>query len=119
MVDLLEAEKVEKAIAVGHDWYALTLALVDENDKDICNRGSYIVSRLANLKANRFIAFAFFALGYFPPQPNFDFTALATKAKERLGYSPYGYWMTFSAEGADKLIEAHVRFANQDRCHIP
>ncbi|KAI0320410.1 alpha/beta-hydrolase [Amylostereum chailletii] len=90
LIDLLDAEGAGEAVAIGHDW------------------GSVAVSRLANFHADRFIGFAFLAVGYAPPRPKFDPAATAALMKQVLGYVPSGYWPTFSAEGADKLIEGHI-----------
>ncbi|KAF5376026.1 hypothetical protein D9615_007724 [Tricholomella constricta] len=63
VIDILDAEKVEKAVAVGHDW------------------GSILVSRLANYHPDRFIAFAFLAAGYAPPSE--------TKFEDLLAYASF------------------------------
>ncbi|KAF5376027.1 hypothetical protein D9615_007725 [Tricholomella constricta] len=84
VIDILDAEKVEKAVAVGHDW------------------GSILVSRLANYHPDRFIAFAFLG-GYAPPSETKLDTCLQTK--QRVGYEVFGYWSYFAEEGAHKGIE--------------
>ncbi|EPQ53391.1 hypothetical protein GLOTRDRAFT_45684 [Gloeophyllum trabeum ATCC 11539] len=86
LVDILDAEKVEKVISVSHDW------------------GSMAASRLANFYPERVLAFAFFNVPYGPPNPmtaeqrNEHFSKLA-------GYERFGYWFFMASPGADKLIE--------------
>ncbi|KAK7046607.1 epoxide hydrolase [Favolaschia claudopus] len=48
IVDILDAEQIDKVIAIGHDW------------------GSYVVSRILHYFPERVSASAFLAVGYFP-----------------------------------------------------
>ncbi|KZS99628.1 alpha/beta-hydrolase [Laetiporus sulphureus 93-53] len=90
IIDILDAEDVEKAIAIGHDW------------------GCALVSRLANYFPERFIAFAFLAVGYMPPSVPFDYEAALAITKQILGYEAYGYWEFFVRdEEADQIIKDH------------
>ncbi|KZT00187.1 epoxide hydrolase [Laetiporus sulphureus 93-53] len=90
IIDILDAENVEKAIAIGHDW------------------GCALVSRLANYFPERFIAFAFLAVGYMPPSVPFDYEAALAITKQILGYEAYGYWEFFVRdEEADQIIKDH------------
>ncbi|THH28932.1 hypothetical protein EUX98_g5256 [Antrodiella citrinella] len=90
IVDILDAEGVEKAAAVGHDW------------------GSGIVSRLANFFPDRFVGYAFISLWWQAPTPNFDIDQYLAETTATLGYDPFGYWAFLSEKGADKLIEEHI-----------
>ncbi|PFH54714.1 hypothetical protein AMATHDRAFT_52483 [Amanita thiersii Skay4041] len=88
MIDILNLEKVSKVIAVGHDW------------------GCKVVSGLASRHQNTFLGFGFLAVGYIPPNFNFQQSlALSTKV---LGYDNLGYWQFFSEEGVDKLLEHKI-----------
>ncbi|KAG6841799.1 hypothetical protein C0991_006683 [Blastosporella zonata] len=89
VIDILDAENVEKTIAVGHDW------------------GSIVVSRLANYFPERFIAFAFLAVGYVPPS-NDKFDDVFAKTTKLVGYEMFGYWYFFAAEKAPELIEKNI-----------
>ncbi|KDQ63388.1 hypothetical protein JAAARDRAFT_44283 [Jaapia argillacea MUCL 33604] len=89
LVDILDTEKVEKAVAIGHDW------------------GSIIASRLASYHADRFIGYAFLAVGYAPPSPDFDYKKVMAMLKQAIGYE-ISYWDFFTEEGADKVIEEHI-----------
>lgn len=71
-------------------------------------RGAGLCSRLANYRADRFAAFAFFALGYFPPAPDFDVAAINAQSLVKNGYENFGYWNFFAKDEAAKVIEEHV-----------
>ncbi|KAF5339511.1 hypothetical protein D9758_016369 [Tetrapyrgos nigripes] len=90
IIDILDAEKIEQAVVVAHDW------------------GSKTASRLANYFPERFLSYAFLAVGYTKP------TLFATPFEESLnlskavlGYDNHGYWDFFSTEGADQTILEH------------
>ncbi|KAI0060513.1 alpha/beta-hydrolase [Artomyces pyxidatus] len=88
IVDILDAERVAKAILVGHDW------------------GTRVASRLVNFYPDRVAALAFVALAYLQPNPGVDFATIAAEAKQIAGYEVFGYWPFFSSEGADRLLES-------------
>ena len=68
-----------------------------------------MASRLANRYADRFTAFAFLAVWYLPPNTNpTSFEETNALTKQLIGYEIFGYWLFFSAEGSDKIIEDHV-----------
>ncbi|KDQ63387.1 hypothetical protein JAAARDRAFT_202842 [Jaapia argillacea MUCL 33604] len=90
IVTILDNEDVEKVVVIGHDW------------------GAKITSRLASYYPDRFLAFAFLAVGYLPPSPNLDIQQMLTQSKELLGYELFGYWNFFSSEGADRIIENNM-----------
>lgn len=56
------------------------------------HRGSAVVSRLHNYYPDRFSAFAFLSVGYYPPQPDFNVTLANESTKKELGYEQWGYW---------------------------
>ncbi|KAF5338786.1 hypothetical protein D9758_012077 [Tetrapyrgos nigripes] len=91
IIDILDAEGIDKAVVVAHDW------------------GSKTASRLANYFPERFHSYAFLAVGYITP------TFFATPYEESLnlskavlGYENFGYWDFFSSEGADHTILKHL-----------
>lgn len=91
LVCILDAEKVEKVVAVGHDW------------------GTGSVSRLANWYPERVSAYAFFAAAYSPPRPkNFDYGALLARLQQKHGYELFGYWAFFNRDDADQVIQDHI-----------
>ncbi|KAF9487640.1 alpha/beta-hydrolase [Pleurotus eryngii] len=91
LIDILDAEGVTKCIAIGHDW------------------GSRIVARLANLYEHRFIAFAFFAVGYIAPCPTFDMDEVFALTKKLAGHDVLGYWGLLTAPDGPELIEKNFK----------
>ncbi|KAI5122577.1 hypothetical protein M0805_004794 [Coniferiporia weirii] len=90
VIDILDGENASKVISIAHDW------------------GSGLNSRLANYYPERFIAFAFLALGYLPPIPVFDIDAINAMSLEKNGYSKFGYWKFFAEADAAKILEEHI-----------
>jgi hypothetical protein len=72
-------------------------------------RGSALNSRLANRFPDRFLGFAFLALGYFPPSPEFDIDSVLAQSKAAFGYELYGYWPFLSRDDAHEIVERNVR----------
>ncbi|KAI0298752.1 alpha/beta-hydrolase [Multifurca ochricompacta] len=90
IIDILDAEKVEKSILIGHDW------------------GSRVVSRLANAHPDRFIGYTFIAVGYVaPPVAPHDPDAIAAVFKKSIGREGFGYWEFFVEEDAASLVEKY------------
>lgn len=76
-------------------------------------------SRLANYRADRFAAFAFLALGYLPPVPDFNVNVINAKSLSARGYENFGYWNFFAKDEAAKVIENHVSYAGTSvRCGL-
>lgn len=65
-------------------------------------------SRLANYRADRFAAFAFLAVGYLPPAPDFDHKSMNALSLAKRGYENFGYWNFFDRDDAAKVVEDHV-----------
>lgn len=79
-----------------------------QNSLILC-RGCGLASRIVNYHQDRFEAFAFFAIAYFPPTPGkFDLDAINDMSEKVLGYRHFGYWKFFEREDAAKIIEGHV-----------
>ncbi|KAF7304587.1 hypothetical protein HMN09_00861800 [Mycena chlorophos] len=85
VVDILDAEGIDKVIAIGHDW------------------GVRVVSRLINYHSDRLLAAAVLAVGYFPPQA--VGTDITLALKEKLGYDAFAYQRFFVEPGAHLLME--------------
>ncbi|EIW62592.1 alpha/beta-hydrolase [Trametes versicolor FP-101664 SS1] len=91
IVDLLDAEGLDKVIGIGHDW------------------GSVILSRIANLFDERFHAYAWMSAVYWPPQPSpIDIDALIEQLKAQTGDPRYGYWEFFTLDGAHELCDKNI-----------
>ncbi|KAL0576464.1 hypothetical protein V5O48_005507 [Marasmius crinis-equi] len=87
IIDILDAEKIDKAVFIGHDW------------------GSMTTSRIVQYFPERVIAFAVLATGYQPPLPHYDYEKHLTYTTEKAGYEIYGYWAFNNEEDSVKLRE--------------
>ena len=67
-----------------------------------------MVSRLCNYFPERFIAYAFIAVPHNPPWPTLTMETLLAGTKAQFGYELYGYWLFFSEDGAEKILEDNV-----------
>lgn len=73
------------------------------------NRGCRVASRLANFYPTRFIAFAFFAVGYTPPNAALSWTQANEMIKGMLKRDITGYQAWFSSNETAKILENNVR----------
>ncbi|TDL18520.1 alpha/beta-hydrolase [Rickenella mellea] len=89
MVDIIDHENAKDVIAVGHDW------------------GSGLNSRLAVYHQGRFKAFAFLAVGFTKPNPDFDLDRIIPFLKKTFGSDILGYWYFLIEEDSDKVIMEH------------
>ena len=65
---------------------------------------------MANLYPERIAAYAFLTVGYLPPSPEkFEAAKMGAWMKQTFGYELFGYQSFFVSDGADKIIEKHVR----------
>ncbi|KAF7311282.1 Esterase/Lipase [Mycena kentingensis (nom. inval.)] len=88
VVDILDAEKVESVIAVGHDW------------------GSRIVSRMANYHPERLVACAFYGIGYSPPAQYYG--PRVGQIQATIGYNNIAYMEYFVEAGAHVTMEKNI-----------
>ncbi|KAI0360858.1 alpha/beta-hydrolase [Trametes cingulata] len=91
IVDILDAEKLDKVVGIAHDW------------------GSVLLSRLANLYEDRFHAFAFNVVPYDAPrhQP-MQIDALLAHLHAHTGSHRYGYWKLFNEDDAHVTCEQNL-----------
>ncbi|KAI0644398.1 alpha/beta-hydrolase [Trametes meyenii] len=84
VADVLDAaEGLSKVVGIGHDW------------------GFAVLSRLANLYEDRFSAFAWVAVSYWPPaREPLDIDALIARMRAETGNEHFGYWKFFSRSDA-------------------
>ncbi|KAJ8085086.1 hypothetical protein PM082_003870 [Marasmius tenuissimus] len=87
IVDILDAEKIDKAVFIGHDW------------------GSVIAARTVQYFPERVSAFACLAAAYNPPNPQLDYEQIKAFVQEKFGYQSLGYWAFFNEDNAAKVIE--------------
>jgi len=90
--EILEHEKIDKVIGVGHDW------------------GSFLLSRLVNYYPSLFSKLAFVDIGY--NAPGFGLTEQIVKhinsmVQGAMGYSVFGYFLFFAEPDAAQLLDAH------------
>ena len=71
-------------------------------------RGVKAVSRLANYFPERFIAFVFLAVPYVTIIPPTDTRMLLEPPKKAYSYGLYGYWLFFSEDDANDVVQLHV-----------
>ncbi|KAL0951877.1 hypothetical protein HGRIS_008537 [Hohenbuehelia grisea] len=90
VIDVLDAKKVEKVILVAHDW------------------GANIGSKLVNIAPERLQAVAFLCVGYFPPQPSFDYEQQMVQAKALLGSEMLGYWELLASDDGPGLCQQNI-----------
>ena len=93
VIDILDAEKVEKVVVIGHDWFVSPRTssppiIISHSD----SRGSLLVSRLAVYYPDRFKAYAFAAAGFSPIPTGVNWETSMSMIKQVVGYEPMGYW---------------------------
>ncbi|KAF8167779.1 Alpha/Beta hydrolase protein [Crassisporium funariophilum] len=86
IIDVLDAEQVGRVAVIGHDW------------------GCRVVSRLANLHADRFLGFAFLAVSYTAPNAVLSYPQILGYTAKLAGRELFGYWAFFSEDDAAKII---------------
>lgn len=73
------------------------------------DRGSIVLSRLANLYDERFYAYAWNAVAYQPPRAHpIDVDALIEHLHTHTGNSHFGYWKFFNLGDAHVVCECNV-----------
>ncbi|KAJ7121590.1 Alpha/Beta hydrolase protein [Mycena epipterygia] len=91
IISIMDKEDINtKVYAIGHDW------------------GSGLTSGLANFYPDRFVGFAFLAVGYRQPNPAYNFESFYERISTLSGHECYGYWLFFKEDGADKVIANHM-----------
>lgn len=64
---------------------------------------------MANYYPERVTAYAWLAVPYQSAFPLIDFQTFLNESKQVAGYELYGYWLFFSEDDADEIIQEHVR----------
>ncbi|KAJ7794064.1 alpha/beta-hydrolase [Mycena olivaceomarginata] len=91
IISIMDKENINsKVYAIGHDW------------------GCALTSGLATFYPSRFAGFAFLALGYLTPNPEFEINSFYEGFKAIAGHECFGYWHFFKEDGADKIIADHM-----------
>ena len=89
IVDIMQAEKVERAIFIGHDW------------------GCYLAGRFANWRPDKILGLVLTNVSY-RPSAKLDLVAVNEQLKTTFGYEVFGYWKWISSPNAPKLLESHL-----------
>ncbi|KAJ7620474.1 Alpha/Beta hydrolase protein [Mycena polygramma] len=91
IISIIDEEGIKgKVYTVGHDW------------------GCALTSGLATFYPSRFAGFAFLALGYIVPDPDFDIESFYRGVDALSGHECFGYWHFFNEDGADMVIANHI-----------
>jgi soluble epoxide hydrolase / lipid-phosphate phosphatase len=77
------------------------------------DRGSFLLSRLANFYPASLSKFVFLDIGYSPPGQGLtkqNVELINGMVQQHLAYSVFGYFLFFDEEGAAELIDKNVSF---------
>ncbi|KAK3682002.1 hypothetical protein LTR37_020680 [Vermiconidia calcicola] len=102
MVDILDAEGIDKVISVGHD------------------HGSIPAQRLYNLHTDRVAALILFNIPYMPPNktgPAFSIDGFNQWATQTFGYPTYEYWNFFALDPEAPQIMSENVSRVWEACH--
>ncbi|KAJ6115381.1 epoxide hydrolase, partial [Penicillium sp. IBT 16267x] len=84
MAEILDIEKVERCLAVGHDW------------------GCGLLSRIVSYIPDRLMGIVLISVGYVKPGMILDIDAINAQTKALIGYETFGYWPWHNTEEAIK-----------------
>ncbi|KIM92626.1 hypothetical protein OIDMADRAFT_62393 [Oidiodendron maius Zn] len=90
IIEILDAEKVDKVVPVGHDW------------------GSYLAGRIYFWHPDRVLGVAFLSVP-FNPAREVTLQGLVRGMQERLGYNVFAYWEFLTADDAGSKIETNLK----------
>ncbi|KAJ5204661.1 epoxide hydrolase [Penicillium cinerascens] len=88
MAEILDIEKVQRCVAVGHDW------------------GCGLLSRLVTYIPDRLMGIVPISVGYIQPGP-VDVDAINAYTESLVGYPTYGYWPWHNTDDAVKDCDEH------------
>ena len=109
VIDILDEEKIDKVISVGHDLYVCTIPISFRSPTDfLVGRGSLVNSRLINFFPERILAAAFIAVGYIPAKGRSNWRDFMEQTKKAFGREVFGYQLFFVEDDAAEIIEKHV-----------
>lgn len=91
IVDILDAESLDKVIVLGHDW------------------GSSFAQRFYNLAPGRVSGLAIANVGYRKPtNEQFDLDAVLSLSTKRFGYGTFWYWKLFTTPQGPRILGEHL-----------
>jgi pimeloyl-ACP methyl ester carboxylesterase len=91
LIEIIDTEKADKVISIGHDW------------------GSACAARLYNYYPDRVSGLVLLNVAYMAPgrQP-FDLDATNAMTKQAFGYSIFNYWYLFTAEDGPQVLKSNL-----------
>jgi len=89
--EILDEERLEKVIGVGHDW------------------GCGLLSRLANYHGPRLLAVVTISVSYLEPGLKYDLDAFNAATEQAFGYPTFGYWEFFVSDDAAELLDRNPK----------
>ncbi|KAF2821429.1 epoxide hydrolase-like protein [Ophiobolus disseminans] len=91
LVEIIDTEKVDKVISIGHDW------------------GSACAARLYNYHPDRVVGCVFLNVGYSPPgREPFNLDGVNKMTEQAFGYGVFHYWYLFTAPDGPALLKNNV-----------
>ncbi|KAI1608282.1 epoxide hydrolase [Exophiala viscosa] len=89
--EILQAEDVQKAIVIGHDW------------------GSILAQQFYFFHPEHVVGIILLNVAYRPPQEGkFDLTTMNNVTEKAFGYSLFAYWEFFTADDAPKIADENL-----------
>ncbi|KAK2031119.1 alpha/beta-hydrolase [Colletotrichum zoysiae] len=89
-IAILDAEGIDKVIAIGHDW------------------GSLLAQRLYNFYPARIRGLVMVTVTYVPPSGSFHLNELNELTKKIFGYPVYEYWFFMASEEAAGIMNSNL-----------
>jgi soluble epoxide hydrolase / lipid-phosphate phosphatase len=90
VVDILDAEKLEKVISLGHDW------------------GCGLSQRVYNFYPERCLGLVFVNVSYIVPGEPFDLDAAIKGTEQIFGDGICWYWKLFAGDDGPDILNAHM-----------
>lgn len=91
LIEIINEEKVDKVISIGHDW------------------GSVCASRLYNYYPDRVVGLVLLNVGYLAPgREPFDLDTATKMTEQAFGYPIFSYWYLFAAEDGPAILKANL-----------
>jgi soluble epoxide hydrolase/lipid-phosphate phosphatase len=91
LVEIIDTEKINKVISIGHDW------------------GSGCASRLYNYYPDRVVGLVLLNVGYVAPgREPFDLDGMNKMTEQAFGYPIFSYWHLFTAEDGPAILKGNL-----------
>lgn len=93
VIGILDAEGIDKVIAIGHDW------------------GSFLAQRVCLFYPQRVVSLVMLSVAYRPPAPEgqpFNLDKVLEMSMKNVGYPLYEYWHLFAGPDGPEVLGGHV-----------